>query len=169
MASKLNKKDLYEEYKKIRSENNKLNLFLHNSDDVRNKQKIVMECQEKEIEELHENLEVLNQENRKLKENGGYVDEGCSNHMASILKDDIIKDLQEQNFHLKEGKKHYEEKFIKERDENRRIGLIDLKEIHYKQMEKDVENYKEQIKKLQEEIKLKDEIISLHEQDEKDS
>ena len=60
MASKLNKKDLYEEYKKIRSENNKLNLFLHNSDDVRNKQKIVMECQEKEIEELHENLEVLN-------------------------------------------------------------------------------------------------------------
>jgi len=68
MASKLNKKDLYEQFKKLQKQNTKLQLFLNNSEDVRNKQKIVMECQEKEIEQLHENLEVLNQENRELKE-----------------------------------------------------------------------------------------------------
>tara|TARA_R100000773_G_scaffold40454_1_gene36428 strand:- start:35 stop:634 length:600 start_codon:yes stop_codon:yes gene_type:complete len=185
------------------------------------------------IVKLQEQIEELQQENMKLKNNGGYVNEGCANHMATKLKDDLIIKLQEENkklkeenklleeyrkmmtecdkandfefgivdeelnpeklddmehlpshikklntenkklqeliMYLKEDKKHYEEKFIKERDENRRIGLIDLKEIHYKQMEKDVENYKEQIKKLKEDIKLKDEIISLHEQDEKDS
>ena len=154
MASRLNKKELYEEFKKLQKENNKLKLFLHNSEDTKNKQKNFIECQEKQIQELQEE------------------------------------------------KEHYKQKFIKERDENRRIGLIDLKEIHYKQMEKDVQ--KLQVKNesweienkvlteyidskndsiikleeekhkltqyslsLQEEIKLKDEIIRLHESGEK--
>ena len=52
MVSKLNKKELYEQFKKITKENLRLQLFLNNSEDVRNKQKIVIECQEEEIKQL---------------------------------------------------------------------------------------------------------------------
>jgi len=64
MASKLNKKELYEEFKKLQKENTKLQLFLNNSEDVRNKQKIVIECQEEEIKQLHKNLYKLQEENK---------------------------------------------------------------------------------------------------------
>ena len=45
--------------------------------------------------------------------------------------------LQEELKKQIEEKEHYKQKFIKERDENRRINLIDLKEIHYKQMKEE--------------------------------
>jgi len=54
MASRLNKKQLYEEYKILQKENMKLQLFLNNSENVRNKQKIYMDCLEEENKQLQE-------------------------------------------------------------------------------------------------------------------
>ena len=51
---------------------------------------------------------------------------------------ELNEELKEENeklntrlFHEKEDKKYYEEKYIHERDENRRMRLIDLQMIHY--------------------------------------
>lgn len=54
------------------------------------------------IKKLQEEIERLKEENKKFADNGGYVDEGCANHMASKLKDDLIIKLREENEKLKE-------------------------------------------------------------------
>jgi len=111
MASKLNKKDLYEQFKKLEKENMNLQLFLNNSEDVRNKQKLVMECQEKEneikddyIKKLQEKLE---EKNKKLEEKNKDIEECVENMEGGIemfekfqkqikIKDEIIYKLEEE-------------------------------------------------------------------------
>jgi len=66
MASRLNKKQLYEEYKILQKENIKIQLFLNNSEDVKNKQKICIDCWEKENKELIKENKKLKEENKEL-------------------------------------------------------------------------------------------------------
>ena len=63
-----------------------------------------------------------------------------------------VKKVTLENEKLKEENKYLEGKFIHERDENRRISLIDLKSIHYEKMKKENEKLKEENKKLSETI-----------------
>lgn len=63
----------------------------------------------------------------------------------------FFEDITKENEELKHDKQVWKEKFCEEREENRRISLIDLQQIHYKQM-------KEENKKLKEEnVSLKKE------------
>ena len=96
MASKLNKKELYEEFKKLQKENTKLQLFLNNSEDVKNKQKNVIECQEEEIKQLHKNLQELKQDKEyltllEIKGSSGVVRENIKLQEEIKLKDEIIR------------------------------------------------------------------------------
>lgn len=110
MASKLNKKDLYEQFKKLEKENMNLQLFLNNSEDVRNKQKLVMECQEKENEIKDDYIkklqEILEEKNKKLEEKNKDIEECVENMEGGIemfekfqkqikIKDEIIYKLEE--------------------------------------------------------------------------
>ena len=68
---------------------------------------------------------------------------------------ELNEELNEENeklnirlLHEKEDKKYYEEKFIQERDENRRIFNIDLQMIHYEQMKEENKKLKEENTKL---------------------
>jgi len=111
MASKLNKKDLYEQFKKLEKENMKLQLFIDNSQDVRNKQKLVMECQEKENEIKDDYIkklqEILEEKNKKLEEKNKDIEECVENMEGGIemfekfqkqikIKDEIIYKLEEE-------------------------------------------------------------------------
>jgi len=111
MASKLNKKDLYEQFKKLEKENMNLQLFLNNSEDVRNKQKLVMECQEKENEIKDDYIkklqEILEEKNKKLEEKNKDIEECVENMEGGIemfekfqkqikIKDEIIYKLEEE-------------------------------------------------------------------------
>ena len=75
----------------------------------------------------------------ELKEEAGII--------QYFLKEENEK-LNKRLFHEKEDKKYYEEKYIHERDENRRMRLIDLQMIHYEQMKEENKKLKEENKKL---------------------
>jgi len=68
---------------------------------LRNQAKIGIKISKK-VKEQKEQIEQLKQDNKKLIDNGGYVSEGCANHMFSKLKDDLLIQLREENKKLKE-------------------------------------------------------------------
>ena len=85
-----------------------------------------------EIKMLHEVINEYKKENEELKN---------------------VNKLYNKDIHYKQDKiNNLEGKFIHERDENRRISLIDLKSIHYEKMKKENEKLKEENKKLSETI-----------------
>ena len=55
-----------------------------------------------DFKKLKKENEELKQDNKKLIDNGGYVSEGCANHIFSKLKDDLLIQLREENKKLKE-------------------------------------------------------------------
>ncbi len=57
-----------------------------------------------------------------------------------------IEKMCDEIIDLNQLKEHYKQKFIQERDENRKLSLIQLKEIHYKQMKEENENLKKENK-----------------------
>jgi len=73
--------------------------------DMNNDLKEFMKSRREKIQEnkeLKKRIEILEKENKKLVNNGGYVGEGCANHIASQLKDDLIIRLKEENKDLGE-------------------------------------------------------------------
>ena len=120
---------------------------------------------------LQKQNKILKQDNKKLIDNGGYVSEGCANHMASKLKDDLIIQLREKNEELKEEnqklvlKSLYREirvdKLILEKKEQKKKNKMQF--YHEGYLEHEMKLMWDENVKLIEEIKLKDEIITLHE------
>ena len=159
MASRLNKKELYEEFKKLQKENTKLQLFLNNSEDTKNKLKKVMEISEKEneikddyIKKLQEKLEEKNKDIEELVEKMEVGIEGFEKYQKQIkIKDEIIYKLEEKI------------KLIEE------TNTEDIIYWNNKQNDfhKVIYDLNQKINKLQEDIILKDEIIRLHESGEK--
>ena len=87
----------------------------------------------------------MKRENEKLTEKLDIQYEAVKNYrtIQKLLMDRIVEHECE-NEKLKEALEHYKQKFIKERDENRKISMIQLKEIHYKQMEEENEKLKKE-------------------------
>ena len=63
-----------------------------------------------------------------------------------------IKELKELIEYLSERKEYWKEKFTKERDDNRKLSLIELKEIHYQQMKEENKTLKEALNRIRRDL-----------------
>lgn len=140
--STLNKKELYEEYCKL-VEHSKRNDFLLSCEEGKTSKKH-KETLKNMVEKKDKLIENLKEENKELIE--------CVASLEDIQEkyEKKIEDLENKIVDLEE----YQELFYKVREERDDIQ-IDLSDIIHKQTKN--------IERLEEEIKLKDELIKLHE------
>ncbi len=102
MASKMNKKELYQAFKDLKQEQLRDSLF--HSQEIQELKKNIDTCL-KYCENIKEQNDKLKKENRKFKDNGGFVSPDCANGMVSQIKDQLILKLKKENEELKKGLK----------------------------------------------------------------
>ena len=106
-----------------------------------------------DFKKLQKENEELKQDNKKLIDNGGYVSEGCANHIFSKLKDDLLIQLREEIKKLKEENEKLKEKYdnlYTECEEHE--DQIDLEQFNNEKLIDENKKLKEENKKLKERV-----------------
>jgi len=148
---------LVKEVKKLRKENEELREDIKDLQNDYRELELEHEAHKIEHQELIDDIEEhpLYEEalEKGIDENIKELEEAdeLNKEVIEVLNHNVIT-YQKEIRKLKEEKEHYEQKFIKERDENRKLGLIELKEIHYKQMKEENTQLKEALNKVRRDL-----------------